>query len=220
MAAALVSALPIHASAQTPASLSYKCDRALGDTPEGRAFEQKLMNQTHGLASRPSEHVLQLHVAGKTLSFRDQPGDGLDNIAYFFCASHDGYTLIQWNDSNWFTGQLIDERTGNILPGGSSVLFSPDRRAYFAEHQEDGMEGQVWTIYWADGRRAWQDDNYFPLDAHRHPDAYVQLEDPAWTANGELTAKSSGAAPGPLAKLIKVNGKWSWRFFNGTTPVR
>jgi hypothetical protein len=163
------------------------------------------------MASRPSEHLLQLHVAGRTLSFRDKPGDGLENIAYYFCTSHDGYTLIRWDDSNWFTGELIDERNGKVLPGGSSVWFSPDRRAYLTEHQEDGMEGQVWTIYWADGREAWRGENYFPLDPHR-PDAYVQLTDPAWTSNGELTAKPYGGDPTPLAKLVKVNGKWDWHF--------
>ncbi|WP_146014131.1 hypothetical protein [Trinickia dabaoshanensis] len=116
------------------ASLAFDCPQALGDSPQGLAYEAKLMARTHGMASRPAAHLLQLNVGGKTLSFRDKPGDGLENIAYFFCTSHDGYTLIRWDDGDSFTGQPIDERTGKILPGGYRMLFSLDRRAYFTEY--------------------------------------------------------------------------------------
>ncbi|WP_162877996.1 hypothetical protein [Trinickia diaoshuihuensis] len=203
-------AFPTHAQEHASTSLAFDCPEEVSQTPKGRAYEATLLSRTHGMASRLSEHLLQLHVAGKTLSFRDIPGDLINNVAYSFCTSHDGYTLIQWIDGVSFSGQLIDERTGKILPGGQLVLFSPDRRGYFAAHREDGSQGDYWAIYWADGRLAWQHIDYFQIDAHE-PDNYIRLVNPAWTSHGELTAKTYEGHGAPIAKLIRIDGKWSWR---------
>lgn len=217
--ACAVQAVPIHALAQTTASRSFECPQGARDTPQGRAYEAKLMAGTHGMASRPSKHLLQLNVAGKTLSFRDEPADMPNNIAYFFCASHDGYALIEWADGPTITGKLVDERNGDILPGGLLVLFSPDGRAYLTVHHEDASLGDTWTIYRADGRRSWQEINYVLLDPRNDPDNYVELARPAWTPNGELTARAYDADAAPIAKLIKANGRWSWHLMKSAQPT-
>lgn len=210
----LVCLLPLplaHAYAQPPSQQSYTCDDNLDDPARGRAVEASLMAKTKGMASRPSAHVLVVRVAGKTLTFRDVPGEPLSNIAYRFCTSHDGYTLIRWENGDVFTGELVDESTGKILPGGQSVLFSPDRRAYFADRQEDGMDGQVWTVYSADGRRAWEGASFFPAGPQVDPKSVHSLSSPGWSTTGELVAQAEclNGSPAP-AKLIKVNGIWSW----------
>jgi hypothetical protein len=108
-----------------------------------------------------------------------------------------------------FTGKLIDERTGRVLPAGQEVLFSPDRRAYLASEQLDGMDGSMWTVYSIEGMASWKGPSYVER-ANPH-DNSITLDAPAWTATGELVAKAYCGDDRQLAKLVKNGGKWTWR---------
>jgi hypothetical protein len=50
----------------------------------------------------------------------------------------------------------VDDRTGSLLPGGESVLFSPDRQYYLAWEQPDGQDGETLKLCRRDGKILWK----------------------------------------------------------------
>ncbi|WP_423380306.1 hypothetical protein [Burkholderia sp. LMG 32019] len=202
-------------------TLTLNCADAQAGTLNQKAAESRLMAESHGLAERIAPHVLRINVEGKTLLFKDIPSDGLDNIAYTFCGSRGGYSLIAWDDGGEFTGKLIDERTGRILPAGREVIFSPDGRAYLAIWQEDGLDGDDWAVRYADdGRVSWQGYSFIASrDIDNTP--LHELSNPKWTASGKLTAEASCRdTPNALVGLIKVQERWSWHVPTSCHPAR
>ncbi|WP_152601734.1 hypothetical protein [Burkholderia paludis] len=179
------------------------------------------MAESHGLAERIAPHVLRVNVAGKALLFKDIPAAGLDNIAYTFCGSLGGYSLIGWDDGDEFTGKLIDERTGRILPAGQEVIFSPDGRAYLAIGQEDGLDGEDWAVRYAnDGRVSWQGHSFI-VSGNVGAAPLHELSNPRWGESGKLEAEASCRdSPNAVVGLIKTQGRWSWHVPAGCHPVR
>jgi hypothetical protein len=191
--------------ASSASALSFNCD--IGDPHQ----EARLLRATNGMAYRHSLHELKLTVAGKELLFKDAPpyDEPLDGVSYTYCGRKEGYSLVADRNGDLFTGKLIDERTGRVLPAGQEVLFSPDRRAYLASEQLDGMDGPMWTVYSIEGKVSWKGPSFVER-AHSHENP-VALDTPAWTATGELVAKAECGDTSQLAKLVKSGGKWIWR---------
>lgn len=202
----LASTLILNQAAWSQTSaVSLDCD--IGDQQQ----ETKLLRAANGMAVRRSIHELRLTVAGKELTFKDTPpyDEPLDGTSYTYCGRKEGYSLIADREGDVFTGKLIDERTGRILDAGQEVMFSPDRRAYLASEQIDGMDGPMWTIHSIDGKVSWKGPSFVePSTPHS---SAISLDSPAWTASGELVAKVNCSANNELAKLVKINGAWKWR---------
>jgi hypothetical protein len=198
-------AMPAWSDAST---LTLDCAAAMNTTNE-KVAEARLLSATHGMARRLSEPVLQLSVAGRLLTFRDVPSDeALMDLSYTFCGSREGYSLIGKSNGTLFTGELIEEKSGHVLPGGLQVIFSPDRRAYLAVEQENGIDGTDWTIHYADsGKISWKGYSFI---ASTNPS--IELENPRWTEKGEFiaTAHCWEDVPDTTARLINVSGKWRW----------
>jgi hypothetical protein len=199
------------AGAVQAASLELGCD----DNGEPGKEAARIKAAAAGVVKRQSKHVLQVLVAGKTLTFADKPpyDEALDGVRYAFCARKEGFILIAHEDGGDFTGKLIDEASGKITDAGASVVFSPDRRAYLARSQSDGRDATSLAIYAVDGRRSWRGEDILP-----HPrkpgEMTATLADVRWEANGELAAQASCVA-GKLApwrvKLLKSGGGWDWQ---------
>jgi hypothetical protein len=153
---------------------------------------------------RKSKNVLKVNVSGKVLIFRDESEDKpFGGSRYAFCDRRNGLILLHEHDDGGVSGKLINEATGIITPGGIDVMVSKDGRAYFASDQVDGMDGQYWTIYWMDGRKAWQGKSVAGA-----------LSEPRWLENGEFSATAhclEDYEKSWTVKLIKRNnGKLDW----------
>ncbi len=194
--------------------LSLGCDFPL-KTETNEEHEAKAL-RNENLVKRKSPHELVVMAGSKILSFKDEPpfDAELDNRTYTFCDHHDGYILILHEDRGLFTGKLVDERTGRILPGGQEVIFSPSRNTYFVSEQEDGMEGQIWKIYASkSGKVLWTGSSAI----EKEPKGGVAevLSEPDWARSGVLIAAASCDSDltnkTSQVKLKKVNGTFVWR---------
>lgn len=163
--------------------------------------------------ARHAPHELRVNAGRKNLRFIDKAPSDDTGIAYRFCDRGGGFILLRVAEENVFTGLLVDERTGQTLPGGEEVVFSPDGRAYFATEQPSGLDGNHWKIFAANGTLSWSGFSFIPQEGK--PDfMQATLSEPTWMPNGELTAVAQ-CLPNIerkwKVKLIKVSGRWDWR---------
>jgi hypothetical protein len=173
---------------------------------------QHIAASAQGVVRRDSRHVLSVRTAQGVLRLTDKPphDQPLNGVHYHFCDRRDGYTLVLVEDGADFNGVLIDEASGKTTEAGPEVLFSNDRRAYFAETAPDGLDGQVWTIRAADGTKSWSGYSFI-----EHAKGYfdILLDTPAWTDTGEFTAMARCVSDEQLrwkVKLTKAGGRWQW----------
>ena len=192
-------------------SLKLACENA----NEVKAESARLRSQPDDVVRRRSKHQLTVTTQAGTKQFIDQPphDEPLAGVHYFFCDRKDGWVLVTKDDQAVFTGALINLTTGQVTPAGETVLFSPDRRAYFATEQPDGLDGEVWSVYSIDGRKSWSGYSFISSETQQDTiDSY--LSNPTWTATGELTA--TAACVGKLevqwrVKLVKKADDWNWQ---------
>jgi hypothetical protein len=118
----------------------------------------RLSQAPHG-AKRLSEHQLEVRLAAGIRTFKDEPPyEPLDGISWAYC----GYNpvlkihLIRKADNGLFTGVLLDDNTGRLLPGGFAILFSPDQSLYLAYEQPDGQDGETLKLYQRNGLMLWK----------------------------------------------------------------
>jgi hypothetical protein len=55
-----------------------------------------------------------------------------------------------------FTCVLLDDESGRSLPGGESVLFSPNQKRYVAFEQPDGQDGETIKLCTHAGNILWK----------------------------------------------------------------
>lgn len=191
--------------------LELRCGES--DTPAQEAARIKAT--AAGVVKRQSTHLLQVTLAGATRKFADKPpyDEALEGVRYAFCERKDGFILIAHEDGGDFKGKLIDEASGKVTEAGTSVLFSPDRRAYLAKSQSDGLDATSLAIVALDGRRSWQGVDTLPHPT-RKGEMTATLADLRWEANGELSAQATclaGKAAPWRVKLIKSGSAWDWQ---------
>ncbi|MFP5394368.1 MAG: hypothetical protein ACLGI6_22985 [Gammaproteobacteria bacterium] len=168
-----------------------------------------------GVVQRMVKHTLQVKAGGKTLKFVDAPpyDEPLDGVRYTFCDRREGFILLTHTDADRFGGKLIIEATGEVLPAGESVMFSPDRRAYFADVQPDGLDGMEWFIHGVDGRLSWKGYSFLK---HPHKEGWMTatLADPQFDAKGQFSAQATCIQSDKISwkvTLVKQGGVWDWR---------
>jgi len=179
---------------------------------EPRVEAKRIAGRAQGVVRRESKHVLSVRTAAGVLRFKDEPpyDEPLAGKHHYFCDRRDGFILLQVADESDFTGVLIDEATGKKTEAGTEVLFSNDRRAYFATIQPDGLDGMVWKIYAVDGKPSWSGYSFIEK---RKGEFDATLETPAWTDTGEFTAMAQCLADEKVrwkVKLTKVGSQWQW----------
>lgn len=192
-------------------SLALNC----GESGTAGLEAKRIKAVAGGVVKRQSKHVLQVEAGGKTLKFADKPpyDEPLDGQRYEFCERKDGFILLAHDNGDELTGKLVNEATGKVTAGGDSVLFSADRRAYFATSQDNGKDGATWNIYALDGRRSWTGGDYL---LHPTKPDYIaaQLSDQRWEASGEFSAQAQcieGKVAPWRVKLVKSAGGWDWQ---------
>ncbi|MDM5175754.1 hypothetical protein PO883_00820 [Massilia sp. DJPM01] len=203
--------LAMAAEAAPAAGLRLECSDS-GDAAKEAA---RIRAAAAGVVTRTSQRALRVQAGGKTLAFADEPpyDDPYGGMRYAFCARKEGFILVLAGDFYLGTGKLINEATGALTPAGESVMLSPDRRAYFASAQPNGLDGSSWAIYALDGRQSWEGYNFLP-----HPvkpgHMAATLADQRWEANGEFSTLAScfyGKSAPWRVKLVKSDGAWDWR---------
>jgi hypothetical protein len=177
------------------------------DTKETKLIAQRASS----VVSRPAPGKLVVRVAGKTLKFDDDPVPEMGSRQYRFCDRQEGWILLEHDEDMVFSGVLINEATGVMLPCGQQVLFSLDRRAYFDAFQPNGLDGEVWEIRFADGRQSWTGYNFIEKDKGS---IYAPLLEPRWLPSGQFVAIAHclwNHDETWQATLTKKDGRWDWQ---------
>lgn len=159
--------LTASASAQSVDELALQCvtpatqpgEPATLVAPMSSEETVRLRQAPHG-AKRLGKHQLEVGWTGGRRMFRDRPpfDEPLDGIAWQYC----GYSavlkvhLVGKSDRGLFTGVLLDDISGSLLPGGEAVLFSPDRQLYLSYEQPDGQDGETLRLYKRSGVMLWK----------------------------------------------------------------
>jgi len=175
----------------------------------------RLHQAPHG-AKRLSKHQLEVRFATGTRVFKDKPPyEPLDGVSWAYC----GYSavlklhLIRKTDHDLFTGVLLDDRTGSLLPGGEAVLFSPDQHFYLAYEQPNGLDGEWLKLHKRNGVMLWKGYDFIPS-----PDgisAIVDSEnmrDMRWDKQNrpQATLHLSGGKTMTVTLMRNDKGKMDW----------
>ena len=183
--------------------------------PRNKGVEANLIRSlASGVAIRKSSHQLQIKTDIRVMSFLDEPpyDEPIGGKHYYFCDRKSGFILLTTLDSTDFTGTLINEKTGAVSPGGETIIFSIDNRAYFLSEHSSGMDGDKWKIYSMSGKLSWEGYNFIPREDNQSF-MYAYLNDPTWSPSGEFTATAQ------CTKLLdktwrvtlkKIKGAWDW----------
>jgi hypothetical protein len=169
-------------------------------------------------ASRAGPHVLEVNTKAGSRTFNDKPPHdegGLAGIHWRYCG-YDAQAkahLIQKTDEGLFTGVLLLDETGKVLPAGRIVLFSPDKRKFLSIEQADGMDGENWSVHSDNGKALWQ--GFAGMIEHVDGiDTVVStFKSPRWTGSGDLTADfvcASRKKTGLVTLAQSSPGHWSW----------
>ena len=170
-------------------------------------------------ARRLETHVLEVITEKGPHRFTDKPPHdegAMGGLHWRYC----GYNgraqahLIGKADEGLLSGELLLEKTGKLLRAGHTVLFSPDENAFLAIEQEDGVDGENWAVYDANGKVKWK--GYAGTIAKTDGiDTVVSTFDhPQWTTQGALTARvvcASSNAHGIVTLVRSPSVDWSWR---------
>lgn len=184
---------------------------------ENQKVENITLKQAPKGARRVSKHVLEVNSQKGPRRFVDKPPyDELGGIVWRYC----GYDaaakahLIEVNDDSVYSGDLLWDETGTLMRAGHTVLFSPNRQAFLAIEQEDGMDGESWTVYDTGGKRIWKGyaGTMAKVDGVDH--VVSTFAHPQWSRQGALTARFECLASktsGVVTLARSSSGNWSWR---------
>jgi len=175
----------------------------------------RLRDAPHG-AKRIGKHRLEVTwAAGKRL-FEDeapyQEGD-LDGVRWAYC----GYDpklrlhLIFKACRPAFTGALLDDVTGALLPGGQDVLFTTDQQDYVAYEMADGDTTEILKVYRRNGEILWTGHNGFT--SADNGSVVVAFHNLHWNSQnrlGTLAVPADGAKPFTITLTPNRSGKWNW----------
>jgi hypothetical protein len=184
---------------------------------ENQKVESITLKQAPKGARRVSKHVLEVMSQTGPRRFRDKPPyDELGGVVWRYC----GYDapakvhLIEVSDENVYTGDLLWDETGKLLRAGHTVLFSPNRQVFLAIEQEDGVDGEDWTVYDISGKPIWKGYAGTVAKVDGIDQVVSTFVDPHWTPQGELTARfvcTSLKTNGVVTLVQSPSGHWSWR---------
>ena len=180
--------------------------------------EAKLLKQASHGAERIGKHTLKVKFTKGMKKFIDKPPhEELSGVHWHYC----GYDkkakahLIGKSDYSLFTGSMLFDETGIVINAGHTVLFSPDMKKLVAIEQEDGVDGENWSLIEVSGRRLW--NGYAGITRrianNTYDSVYAQFEHPRWDKNSNLTADfvcSGGSAVKGVVILRNIGGSWKW----------
>jgi len=203
---ALVSTVVLSKDSQAVLS----CDTKIG---ERGALKQAPMG-----ARRVGKHVLEIASKKGPQRFVDTPphdlGD-MDGIHWRYC----GYDiqakahLIEMRDEGTFSGILLFDETGERVRAGHTVSFSPNRKEFLGVEQENGVDGENWTVYNTSGKTLWKGYAGTIARVDSIDTVVATFAQPRWTKEGELAARlfcGSSKMQRIVTLVRSQSGNWSW----------
>jgi len=132
-------------------------------TLDARATEEAgwMKTSPHG-AKRVGKYELQVRWAKGVQVFKDKPpyGEKLGSSWYAYCGffvwAGQGLHLIVMTDGDTFTGEMMDDATGKILPAGKTVWTSFSGEYYAATERPDGLNGENAMLFTREGKLLWK----------------------------------------------------------------
>lgn len=167
----------------------------------------------HG-AKRVGAHAIEVGWAGGKHVFKDKPpyDEPLDGLRWIYCGYNADLKLhmLLKEDEALFTGALIDDVSGALLPGGQKVLFSKNAQYYLAYEQPDGQDGETIKLYRHNGALLWKGYNGF-LSANGK-DVLATFEGMHWDDQNRLQAIAhlENEKTQPVTLTQGAAGKWEW----------
>jgi hypothetical protein len=184
---------------------------------ENQKVESIALKQAPKGARRVSEHVLEVTSQKGPRRFVDKPPyDEIGGVRWRYCG-YDALAkvhLIELNDESGYSGDLLWDETGKLVRAGHTVLFSPTRSTFLAIEQEDGVDGENWTVYGITGKPIWKGYAGTVAKLGGVDSVVSTFADPHWTRQGELTARfvcASSKTNGVVTLAQSPSGNWSWR---------
>lgn len=181
--------------------------------PRSAEEAARLRLAPHG-AKRLSERRLRVGWVGGSHIFGDKPpyDEPMAGVQWAYCAYSPTLNLhlLLKADGSVFTGALLDDRTGQLLPGGQKVLFSPDQQYYVAYEQPDGQDGETLKLYTRSGTKLWE--GYDGILASDGTSVVANFEDLRWDAQNRPQATVSLEKGRTVALTLtqSSDGKWEW----------
>jgi len=159
-------------------------------TPDSQEETLRLGNAPHR-AKRVEKHRLEVSwVGGRQAVVNkppyDEPFAGTTRAYCGFDARLNLHLLLK-PDERLFTGVLLDDRIGRILPGGQTVMFSLDRRYYLAYDQPDGQDGEMIKLYTRSGVKIWE--GYNGILSRDKKSVVTNFERMHWDGHNRLQAE-------------------------------
>lgn len=178
-------------------------------------METEFLRHAPNRARRIDKRQIEIAWQGGKRVFRDEPpyDEALSGVRWAYC----GYDptlrlhLVSKNDNSLFTGILLDDRTGRLLPGGHNVLFSPDQRYYLTFEMEDGDVTELLKLYRRSGELLWSGHN--GLTSVPEGSLLATFQNPHWEAPDRVqtvAVPNGGIKPFPITLARRGDGKWSW----------
>jgi hypothetical protein len=137
----------------------------------------------------------------------------LDGVWWAYCGYEKelGLHLIMEQNIDILTGVLLDDMTGQLLPGGESVLFSPDLKLYVAFEQPDGQDGATIKLCTRNGAVLWKG-----LNAILAPDGIsisADIKNVRWNEKNQIMAEAlTSQGKKGIVRLTQIQrGKWQWK---------
>lgn len=173
----------------------------------------RLKQAPHG-AKRLGKHVIEVGWARGKHILKDKPpyNEPLDGVRWTYCGYNADLKLhiLLKEDEALYTGALVDDVTGVLLPGGQKVLFSKNAEYYLAYEQPDGQDGETIKLYRRNGTLLWKGYNGF-LSADGK-DVLADFENMHWDDQGRLqaVARLDDGKTQTVTLTQGAAGKWDW----------
>ena len=181
----------------------------------------------HGVR-RIDKHTLKVNWQKGVRYFQTEPpyDDDLFTEYWFYCgylAQARFHLILKTGDP--YSGVLLDDNTGALLPGGEAVIYSPTHKQYLAYEQHNGMDGANIKLHARDGAEIWK--GYNGILKNKDTFIVASFSTIRWNEKGQfqafakcldgkdvgwLTLSQRGHGWGDkLRGLFKQsNSKWEW----------
>lgn len=180
--------------------------------PRSAEETTRLKQAPHG-AKRLGDHSIEISWSGGKHILQDKPpyDEPLDGVRWTYCGYNADLRLhmLLKEDESLFTGELMDDVTGTLLPGGQKVLFSKDAEYYLAYEQPDGQDGETIKLYRRNGTLMWKGYNGF---LSSDGNVLASFESMHWDDQNrpQATARFYDGKTRTVTLTEGNAGKWDW----------
>jgi hypothetical protein len=198
------------------AQSSLSCFERTGDIVRPRSADEmrRIRQAPHGV-HRPAKRELDVSWSAGTHVFKEQPpyDAELEGVWWAYCGYSQelGLHLIMKGDGDVFGGILLDDKTGRLLPGGETVLFSPNHQRYLAFEQPDGQDGETIKLCTRRGTLLWK--GYNGILAADGVSMVAEIKNVHWDKTNQLVAEAH-AFEGKTSLVVMLtqgkSGQWQW----------